>query len=335
MRPFDILRFFPRFHLFLVTAIVSPAMHVVPECLPCLLRQTVNTLKSAGANEAQQMTVLREVMAYMAQADLSVPPARFSEPVYAAVARITGVADPYAAMKKETNALALKLVVGVRDRVTQSHDPLAKALQAAAAGNVIDAGIGQHKDMQPELMRLLQKPLASNDTPVLRTFLKRGARVLYVVDNAGEIVFDALAVDRIQRFGVLVTAAVKSGPIINDATMEDARVAGLTKICTVIETGAASIGIDWSRVSEEFRAIYRAADVVIAKGHGHFETLYDDPHPGLFYLLKAKCPVVARNLRCAIGELVFVHAPRLRNTSITPPATGANGLPLAPGCKKG
>ena len=302
-------------------------MQVSPECFPCLLQQTINTLKSTGADETQQMAVLREVVAHMAQADASVTPARFSEPVYATVMRITGVADPYSAMKRATNALALKLVVDVRDRVTQSHDPLAKALQAAAAGNVIDAGIGHQKDIQKELMRLLQKPLASNDTSVLRTFLKRGARVLYVADNAGEIVFDTLAVDRIQRFGVTVTVAVKSGPIINDATIEDARVAGLTKICNVIETGAASIGIDWTRVSDEFRAIYRAADAVIVKGHGHFETLCDDPHPGLFYLLKAKCPVVARNLRCTLGDLAFVHAPRWRNASSTAPATVARAQP--------
>jgi len=302
-------------------------MHVAPECFPCLLRQTVNTLKSAGADETQQMAVLREVMAHMAQADMSVTPAYFSEPVYATITRITGVADPYQAMKKATNALAAKFAMDVRDRITQSHDPLAKALQAAAAGNVIDAGVGHQKDIQKELMRLLQKPLASNDTSVLRTFLKRGARVLYVADNAGEIVFDTLAVDRIQRFGVTVTVAVKSGPIINDATIEDARVAGLTKICNVIETGAASIGIDWTRVSDEFRAIYRAADAVIVKGHGHFETLCDDPHPGLFYLLKAKCPVVARNLRCTLGDLAFVHAPRWRNASSTAPATVARAQP--------
>ena len=289
-------------------------MRVAPECFPCLLRQTINTAKSAGADEAQLLTIMREAMAYMSQADMSLTPARFSEPGYAMIARITGVTDPYADTKKATNALALKLIVEVRNRILHSQDPLGKALQAAAAGNVIDAGIGHLADIQQDLERLLQKPLAINDTPALRPFLKkRGARLLYLADNAGEIVFDALAIDRLQRFGVSVTVAVKSGPIINDATLEDARTAGLPKLCTVIETGAASIGIDWNRVSADFRAAYESADAVIGKGHGHFETLFADPHPGLFYLLKAKCPVVARKLRCAVGDLVFVHAPRLRN----------------------
>ncbi|MEI8243788.1 MAG: ARMT1-like domain-containing protein [bacterium] len=293
-------------------------MRVVPECFPCLLRQAINTAKSAGADEAQMVAVLREAMSYMAQADLSLTPARFSEPVYAMVARTTGVADPYADMKQASNTQASKIMVDVRERVTQSHDPLAKALLVAAAGNVIDAGIGHQMDVRKNMKQLLHTPFAINDTPAFRTLLKRGARVLYVADNAGEIIFDALAVDRIQRLGVSVIVAVKSGPIINDATLEDARAAELT--CTVIETGAASIGIDWARVSPEFRAAYQAADAVIAKGHGHFETLYDEPHPGLFFLLKAKCPVVAKSLRCSVGDLVFRHAPRLRSTAVDAPA---------------
>lgn len=297
-------------------------MHVAPECFACLLRQTTNAAKSAGADETQQVALLREVLAYMSQADVSASPARFSEPVYGIVARITGVADPYASLKKETNTLALRILGDTLIRVNQSRDPLSKALRAAAAGNVIDAGIGNASAaVQKDLRRLLQQPFAIDDVSVFRTFLKRGARVLYLADNAGEIVFDTLVVDRIQRFGVSVTAAVKSGPIINDATMEDARAAGLTRTCSVIETGAASIGLDWNRASPEFRAAFHAADAVIAKGHGHFETLFDDPHPGLFYLLKAKCVVVARALHCRNGDLVFAHAPKLRSTpspAVTP-----------------
>jgi len=298
-------------------------MRVAPECFPCLLRQTINTARSAGADDALLITTLREVMAGMLQADLATTPARFSEPLYAIVARMTGVADPYAATKKATNELALRLLPDVRDRVTHSQDPLAMALHAAAAGNVIDAGIGHIKSIQRDLDRLLQKPFARNDTPALRQRLKLGSRLLYLADNAGEIVFDTLAVDRILRLGVSVTVAVKSGPIINDATMEDARTAGLTRTCTVIETGAASIGLDWNRVSAEFRAAYEAADAVIVKGHGHFETLHNDPHPGLFYLLKAKCPVVARKLRCSVGDMVFVYAPWLHGA---PPAGGVRAV---------
>ncbi len=296
-------------------------MQVTPDCLSCLLRQAIHTLRCSGADEQQQMAVLREVLAHLAQVEPTMDPSRVAEPMYETIVRITGKADPYAAAKKEANTLANELLGAVRDRVTQSHDPLAKALQAAAAGCVIDAGVSHQTRIRRELKRLLEATMAINDTALLRNFLKRGARVLYVLDNAGEIVLDALVVDRLQRFGLSgVTVAVKSGPIVNDATLEDARAAGLPKICTVIETGAACLGVDWSRVSAEFRDAFRTADAVIAKGHAHFETLHDDPHPGLFFLLYAKCAPVARSLRCPVGSMVFAHAPRWR---AAPPATTA------------
>lgn len=288
-------------------------MRVAPDCFPCLLRQAINTARSSGVQEAQLLALLREVIVYAAQADLSLTPARFAEPAYAMVARLTGVTDPYAAMKQETNALALRLLPKLRDRITQTRDPLTLALQAAAAGNVIDAGVDHHADLRERLNQLLQLSFTINDLPVFRKLLKRGSRLLYLADNAGEIVLDVLAVERIQRLGVHVTVAVKSGPIINDATMEDARVAGLPRICDVIETGAASIGLDMQRVTPDFRAAYQAADAVIGKGHGHLETLFRDPHPGLFFLLKVKCPVVAKALHCKIGDLVFRHASRLHS----------------------
>lgn len=276
------------------------------------MQQALNTAKTASMDHAQQLAVLRETAAYLAQVDTAQSPARVSQPIYAIVSRITGVADPFATLKRKTNALALSLLPDIRDRVTHSRDPLAKALHAAAAGNVIDAGITRHFDVREDMLDLLREPFAIDDLPLFRARLTRGAKLLYLADNAGEIVFDTLAIERIQRLGVTVTVAVKSGPIINDAMMEDARAAGLPAQCTVMETGSADIGVDWARASPELRAAFDAADIVLAKGHGHFETLCTETHPGLFFLLKAKCTAVAHTLRCHTGSLIFIHAPRLR-----------------------
>ena len=285
-------------------------MHVAPECYACLMRQALNTARSATDDLARQADALRETAAYLVQADASQCPARFSQPMYDIVSRVTGVADPFAALKRRTNALALELLPEVRAQVVRSRDPLAKALHAAAAGNVIDAGITRGFDVRKDMRAMLQEPFAINDLPLFQSLLKRGTRLLYLADNAGEIVFDALAVDRLRRFGATVTVAVKSGPIINDATLEDAQAAGLPELCTVLETGSADIGVDWNRAAPALRAAYDAAEIVLAKGHGHFETMCDAPRPGLFFLLKAKCPVVAQALHVRVGDLVFVHAPR-------------------------
>jgi len=247
----------------------------------------------------------------MAQANADVPPAKFSQPMYAIVAQRTGVADPFDEVKRQTNALALQLLPEVSEQVRQSHDPLGKALHAAAAGNVIDAVIRGGFDVHADMLRQLRQPFQVNDLPVFRNMVKRGSKVLYLADNAGEIIFDALVVEQIHRLGAAVTVAVKSGPIINDAMMADAMAAGLPNRCTVMETGSADIGVNWDNASAALRATYDAADVVLAKGHGHFETLFDARHLGLFFLLKAKCPVVANVLNCNIGDLAFIHAAHL------------------------
>jgi hypothetical protein len=286
-------------------------MKILPECFPCLMRQTLNTVQQVTTDKAVQAAVLREVAAYMAQANADVPPAKFSQPMYAIVAQRTGVADPFDEVKRQTNALALQLLPEVSEQVRQSHDPLGKALHAAAAGNVIDAVIRGGFDVHADMLRQLRQPFQVNDLPVFRNMVKRGSKVLYLADNAGEIIFDALVVEQIHRLGAAVTVAVKSGPIINDAMMADAMAAGLPNRCTVMETGSADIGVNWDNASAALRATYDAADVVLAKGHGHFETLFDARHLGLFFLLKAKCPVVANVLNCNIGDLAFIHAAHL------------------------
>ncbi|MEI6219261.1 MAG: ARMT1-like domain-containing protein, partial [bacterium] len=136
-----------------------------------------------------------------------------------------------------------------------------------------------------------------------------GRHLLYLGDNSGEIVFDTLLVEQILKTGTTVTYTVKSGPIINDATMDDAVVSGMTKLTKVIETGSDDIGVNWRRSSKQFKKAFSSSDVIIAKGHGNFETC--DELPGNIYsLLKAKCNVVAAVLGVKLGDMVFHHTCR-------------------------
>lgn len=131
---------------------------------------------------------------------------------------------------------------------------------------------------------------------------ERAERVLYLADNVGEIVLDRLLVEMLPVGRV--TVAVKSGPIINGATIEDAAAAGLAEVAEVVETGLDAPGTILRGCSEDFQARFEAADLVIAKGQGNYETLDESGKRGLFFLLRAKCPVVARNLGCAPGSVL-------------------------------
>lgn len=294
-------------------------MKAKPECIACAFRQALNTARIATHDLNIQHQILAAIAANPCCLNLDQRPTRLCQPVYTTVAQLTGLPDPYFNQKEETNRTALELLPELRQYVAQSADPLDVTLHAAAAGNIIDLGIGHTFDLRKDVLALLKTPFAVNHTERFRSELRPGRRLLYLGDNAGEIVFDTLLVEHLLGLGVHVTYTVKSGPIINDAMMKDAHDAGMTSLVPVIETGSDDIGVNWDRVSSEFRRAFESADVVVAKGHGNFETC--DDYPGnFFFLLKAKCPVVAASLCVQTGDIVFASGQQLSPRTNAEPA---------------
>lgn len=273
-------------------------------CIPCFVKQGLSAARLSTQDPAAQQRVLDEVLRRIQGLSLESSPALLSQIVYAAVREMTGVADPFAEAKRRTNRLALELLPELRRRIAASPDPLHAAIKVALVGNVVDLGIGGHVfDLERDIARGLDADLAVDDYPAFLAALK--GRLLYVCDNSGEIAFDRLLIERLGAH-CEVTASVKSRPIINDATMEDAEEVGLPAVARVIETGSDDIGVNWERASREFTEAFRAADLVLAKGQGNFETL--DETPGeIFFLLKAKCPEVAAELGVGEGAQVFLR----------------------------
>ena len=170
-----------------------------------------------------------------------------------------------------------------------------------------ERGIGHAFDIDHEIQRVLATGFARDDSAALEAELATGRRrVLYILDNAGEIVFDRLLIEELAAHDVI--ACVRGGPIINDVTLDDSEQVGLTKIVPVITTGSDAVGIEWSEASPEFRQAFAAADLVIAKGPANFETLADSPG-NVYFILKAKCPCVAQELGVMLGQVVIVHKP--------------------------
>jgi uncharacterized protein with ATP-grasp and redox domains len=274
--------------------------------MACVLRQALNTVRVATDDPAQQIEVMRRVAAHVAGASLDQTPAGLSQPVYRIVSEVTGVRDPYARLKAKTNAAALALLPDLEAMVCRAPDPLKAAVHLAVAGNIVDLGIGHPFDLEQDVADLMRQAFAIDAYGEFRRDLRRGASVLYLGDNAGEIVFDRVLVEQLRAAGAEVTFTVKSGPVINDATLADAEVAGLTGIARVIETGSDDIGVAWERVSPDFRQAFAQAEAILAKGHGNFETCCDRPG-NLYFLLTAKCDRVAAELGVRRGDTVFQH----------------------------
>ncbi len=286
-------------------------MRAREDCLVCILKQALNTARIATRNAARRREILNKIAVLLPGLRLDQTPAALSKDVYTITSEITGKRDPYLCLKKETNKAALRLLPSIRRMVRGAVDPLEAAVKAAIAGNIIDLGIGHTFDIRRDIRRIIDEPLTVSVLPRFRRELKRGRLCVYLGDNAGEIVFDSLLVEAMAEKGVRVIFVVKSGPIINDATVSDAKIGGLDRIADIIETGSDDIGINWRRVSPVFKKAVADADFLIAKGHGNFETC-EDRHENFYFLLKAKCEVVASVLGVPLGSTVFTHISRTR-----------------------
>jgi hypothetical protein len=273
------------------------AMKLEMDCLPCFLSQTLNTVRRFGGGREAEERALRAVLEQLARADFDLSPPRLAPAVYGAIYRVLGTHDPYAEIKRDSTRHALALLPGLRRRVEAAADPFAVAARISLAGNIVDFGTNHPFDLEATLDRVLGAPLAVDHTDLLRRRLETAREVLFLADNAGEIVLDRLLLEQMPS-GPRVVVAVRGGPIINDATLEDARAAGLDQLARLVEPGVTLPGIDLERSSPELRRLYQQADVIIAKGQGNFETLESGP---VFHLFMVKCEMVARLTGQALG----------------------------------
>jgi uncharacterized protein with ATP-grasp and redox domains len=264
----------------------------------------------AGLGGDIQMQAVEAAEAAVCGTDLAVAPAIIATRAMRAAEHLWQGGDPFLRMKIETTAEALALYRAVAPGVTakmramQPVDAVRYAAKLAAAGNIIDFGVGTEFDLEKTLAETLAAPLAIDESEKFYASLLATESLLVVSDNAGEIVFDRFLVDEALRLGKKVYLSVKSGPIINDAMRDDAMRAGIAEPIRVIETGSSSLGIVFEECSREFLAVFWNAGVVLSKGQANYETL-DDAGREVFFILRAKCPIVALDLGVPAGASVL------------------------------
>lgn len=279
------------------------------ECTPCIIRQALNTLKVYGSGDKISGEVIREVLKKLQQIDYDRSPAYNSNMAYHIFSDITGIDDPFHDIKIHYNKEAMKLYPRLAGIAKDSTDRLYTAAKIAIAGNVIDFGAhlskGKTLDLEDVIKNIGKIPLAHDDFHIFADNLEDAEKILYIADNAGEIVFDRVFINQIIKAGNRVILAVKSGPIINDVTIEDAAQVKLDSLVKIIETGNNCIGINLELASEEFLNEFESADIIISKGQGNYETLDEIKGKKIFFLLKAKCEKIACELRVKYLDIVF------------------------------
>ena len=279
-------------------------MRIYLDCLPCFFRQALDAARRATDDERIQRAVLDRVASAMPAFPLNVTPIEVGRDVYRIAREVTGVDDPYREAKRADNERVAALLPRLRARVEASVDPLRTALTLAAAGNLIDFGVRSTVDLDHAIEQGLEDGKGMVDYPLLRERIASVDEVLYLGDNAGEIVLDKLVVERFSDLGKRVTFVVRGQPIINDATVEDAALVGMGDVADVVSSGSDGPGTALRSCRPAFVDAFRRADLILSKGQGNFEGLSDEEAP-LFFLLTVKCPVVARELQAEIGTTVL------------------------------
>lgn len=281
-------------------------MKATLDCLECFLRQSLRAARRATDDPETQRRIVDAVARQIPALDLDQSPAALSLAAYETVAELSGVPDPFAAVKRAQNRMALELEPELRELVRNSDDPLDAALHLAAAGNIIDLGIlaDEEIDIHTAVADAMRQRFATDHTGAFKDALDQCGGLLFLCDNTGEIVFDKILIEELVRH-TSVTAVVKAGPILNDATREDAEMVGLDKVCEVIDNGGPFIGSPLELVPEWFVERMHQADIILGKGQGNYETI--DDFPGDVYLiLRSKCPVVAGHMGVELGRVAMI-----------------------------
>ena len=266
-------------------------MRLQLECIPCLIRHGFD-ISVQTADPAVRERFLREVLAWASHLNYDQFPPLAAREMYAMLRRVTGIDDPFARIKEISNTKALAMYPGLKERVAVARDPFDTALRLALAGNMIDYGrsAADGLNMDKVVEHFQTASFAIDHRKRLREKIMAARDILYILDNAGEIVFDRVFIEEIGPDKVI--AAVRGTPIINDVTMKDADQTGLNEVCRVISSGSAASGTPVAICSEEFKALFHGADLVIAKGQGNYESLHEEDRE-VFHLFVAKCPVIS------------------------------------------
>ena len=213
-------------------------------------------------------------------------------------------ANLYAEEKQHANQLLMERYAALKKFILQSTNPFHTAAKLAVAGNIIDYGAHTaSNDVEGLVMRHVQLPLKIDKSNELKIAAAKAKKILYLGDNAGEIVCDKLFIELLNHKDL--TFAYRGFPVINDITIEDVEAVQMNKVCKTVSNGYDAPSTILEHCSDEFLEVYSQADLIISKGQGNFEGLMDNKDKAIFFMLMAKCDPIAELLNVEKGDLVI------------------------------
>ncbi len=279
-------------------------MKIHLDCLPCMLRQVLEASRMATNNEEILKIIMDRTIGFLNQYESYGSSPEMVGAIHKIVKEMTGAQDPYRAIKQRDIRIALRILPDLKQYLSGRENGLYWALKAAAVGNVLDSAANINADIEKDLEEEIEKPFEICDIDIFEEKLKSAHSVLVIGDNAGETVLDTIVLEKL--FLQRVYYAVRNAAVINDATIDDAVASGISRYGTIVSTGCDASGTILNQCSREFLDLFYKADIVIAKGQGNYESLFGSDRD-IFFLLKAKCYIIAELLSVGPNGYVFQH----------------------------
>ncbi|WP_097027743.1 damage-control phosphatase ARMT1 family protein [Clostridium peptidivorans] len=283
-------------------------MKISRECIHCLARQAVEIAEETTSNVTMQEEIIKRSFKELAEMDFNETAPEIAFRMHQHAKNITRIIDPYARLKEQYNEIAKKIYERIIEErwLDKAEDRLDMACRLAIAGNIIDFSVGlklEHSDIVKSVEDSIKHDIFGTGTSALREAVEKSNNIMYIADNAGEIIFDKFLLENLPINKV--TYVVKGGPIVNDATMYYAINTGVADLVKVIDNGHAAQGTILKDCSSTFKSEFNKADLIISKGQANFETLSDIKDKTIFYLLRAKCSSVASAIGCKQMDYVL------------------------------
>ena len=281
-------------------------MKLYLECIPCYIRQILDAAKMVTNDKKLLEHILRKSLIAASEFDSGSIGLLTQAKIQRIIKELLPNSDPYSKIKKKFNIICLELEEKLKIMIKESSDPFKTSLRISLAGNIIDFGPKQalsKKVILDAIRKAQHQNLDESNVRLLRENIDKSEKILFIGDNAGEIVLDKIFIEELPK--KKISYVVRGGPALNDSTIADAEMVGMTKIVRVITTGLDMPAAVLLLCSKEFLNEYNESDLIIAKGQGNYEALSDEDK-NIFFLLKIKCPVIAEsfNGRYKLGDIV-------------------------------
>lgn len=281
-------------------------MRIHDKCLPCVVNQVIKVADITGIDNKEEL--LREAFTYLSKMDFGTTTPEIIGEIFDMIKRYTNNPDPYKEIRNYYNALFLKLLPEFERKLEQTENPFQSAIRYAIVGNIIDFN-PVHNTLLEDIYDYFEKAeeleLEIDDSLALMEDVLNAKNVLYLGDNCGEICMDKILLKKIKELNrnVNLSFGVRGKPVVNDSIAEDAYFVGIDEYAEIVENGDGSLGTVLNRTSPEFKAVYKKADVVIAKGQANYECLSEE-RKTVYFLLMTKCDVIAKDIGAKEQKLI-------------------------------